>query len=214
MTDDPLGDILLCAASLGLIGIFAVALFERLVPILPSHGLYAAIGIAAAEGAWSLPAAMFASVLGSGTGAFAAYRLGLHVAAHEGLWRRIHRLLRRRDRLGRFLRSTQRRSATVPFVAQLLPAARLLPPLIAGAMPHDRRRLATATLAGLTVWNVTFIAFGFAMVRVGGTTNATAVSMTIVVLLACVLITTRLARCGCKDAATDAPCRPTFRSVR
>ncbi|WP_150131239.1 SNARE-associated domain-containing protein [Sphingobium yanoikuyae] len=104
----------------------------------------------------------------------------------------IRRLLHRRDRLGRTLRRTLHRSASLPFVAQLLPAARLFAPLIAGAMPHDWRRLAVATLAGLTVWNVSFIGLGFVMARSGGPTNATPVSMTIIVLAGCCLLGLRL----------------------
>lgn len=196
MPDDPLGALLLIVAPIGLAGVFVLALLERIVPILPSHGLYAAIGIAAAEGTWWLPAAMIASVMGSGTGALAAYRVGTRIAADERTATGMRRLLHRRDRVGRYLRSTRRHSASLPFVAQLLPAARLLAPMIAGAMPHDRRRLAIATLAGLTVWNVTFIALGFVMGRFGGATNATAVSMTIVALAACFLVALRLsARC-------------------
>ncbi|GGE85482.1 DedA family protein [Sphingomonas prati] len=194
MTDDPLGNILLFAAPLGIAGVFLMALFERIVPVLPSHGLYAAIGVAAAEGAWGLPAAIILSVLGSGAGAFATYRLGIRLAAGEGRAIRIRRLLRRRDRLGRYLRGLQRRSGALPFVAQLLPAARLVAPLIAGATPHDWRRLSVATLAGLTVWNTTFIAIGFVMVQLGGPTNATVVSATILALLAGFFIVTRLAR--------------------
>jgi membrane protein DedA with SNARE-associated domain len=185
MLEDPLGALLLLAAPIGFAGVFVLALLERIVPILPSHGLYAAIGIAAAEGSWDLPAAMIASVLGSGTGAFAAYRVGARIAADERRAMGIRRLLRRRDRLGRYLRSTQHRSASLAFVAQLLPAARLFAPLIAGAIPHDWRRLVIATLAGLTVWNVTFIALGFVMARLAGQSNATAVSVTILALAGC-----------------------------
>jgi len=192
MLEDPLGALLLVAAPIGFAGVFVLALLERIVPILPSHGLYAAIGIAAAEGSWNLPAAMIASVLGSGTGAFAAYRVGARIAADERRAMGIRRLLRRRDRLGRYLRRTLRRGTSLPFVAQLLPAARLFAPLIAGAMPHDWRRLGIATLAGLTVWNVSFIALGFIMARSGGPTNATLASMTIVALAGCLFVALRL----------------------
>jgi membrane protein DedA with SNARE-associated domain len=210
MTDDPLGDILLFAAPLGLAGVFLMALFERIVPVLPSHGLYAAIGVAAAEGAWGLPAAIVLSVLGSGAGAFAAYRVGILIAAGEGRAMRIRRLLRRRGRLGGYLRSIQRRSDALPFVAQLLPAARLVAPLIAGAAPHDWRRLSTATLGGLTVWNTTFIAIGFVMVQLGGPTNATVVSAAILALLAGCFVVSRLARHrGTTPAATSAVYRST-----
>lgn len=194
MTDDPLGNILLFVAPVGLAGVFLMALLERIVPVLPSYGLYAAIGVAAAEGAWGLPAAIIMSVLGSGAGAFATYRVGIRIAAGEGRAVRIRRLLRRRGRLGRYLRAMQRRSGTLPFVAQLLPAARLVAPFVAGATLHDWRRLSIATLAGLTVWNTTFIAIGFVMVRLGGQTNVTVVSATILALLAGFFVVMRLAR--------------------
>lgn len=208
MTDDPLGDILLFAAPLGLAGVFLMALLERIVPILPSHGLYAAIGVAAAEGAWGLPAAIIMSVLGSGGGAFATYRVGIRIAAGKGRAMRIRGLLRRRDRLGRYLRGMQRRSSALPFVAQLLPAARLVAPLIAGATPHDWRRLSIATLAGLAVWNTTFIAIGFVMVQLGGPKNATVVSATILALLAGFFVVTRLTR---YRRIRPAPTSPAYR---
>jgi len=89
MLDDPLGALVLLAAPIGFAGVFVLAFLGRIVPILPSHGLFAAIGIAAAEGSWGLTAAMIASILGSGTGAFAA----LHRASgHRAIPRRPFRL--------------------------------------------------------------------------------------------------------------------------
>lgn len=186
MSSDPLGALLLIAAPMGIAGVFALALVERLVPVLPSPGLLAAIGIAAAEGHWWLPAALVASVLGSGTGALVAYILGLAIGA--GGSRRFRWVLHRRDRWGRYLRGLRRAGPALPFVAQLLPASRLLAPLLAGAMPHDRRRLAIGTVAGLTVWNVTFIGLGYALERLGGPANATAISVAILGLFGCLAL--------------------------
>jgi membrane protein DedA with SNARE-associated domain len=76
MNLDPIGTALLFVAPLGITGVFALALFERLVPVLPSSGLFAAIGVAAAEGLWCLPTAVIASVLGGGTAAYGTYRFG------------------------------------------------------------------------------------------------------------------------------------------
>lgn len=55
MITDPLGAALLFAAPLGVAGVFMLALAERLMPVIPSTGLYVAIGVASAKGLWCLP---------------------------------------------------------------------------------------------------------------------------------------------------------------
>ena len=185
---DPLGEALLIIAPLGLAGIFVITLVERLMPLLPSQGLFAAMGVAAAEGVWCLPTAIAASVVGGGTGAFAVYSFGVRVAVRKTGGGRIQRLLHRRDRLGRYLRKTRRSSTSLPFIAQLLPGARVLAPMVAGTMLHDRRRLATSVLAGLAVWNTTFMTLGYAMVRLTGSSNATLITLGFGFLLGAALL--------------------------
>lgn len=190
---DPLGDALLIIAPLGLAGIIMVTLFERIVPLFPSQAVLAAIGVAAADGLWCLPTAMAASVVGGGTGALAAYGFGVSLAARGARSSRMQRLLYRRDRIGRYLRKTRRSSTSLPFLAQLLPGARVLAPLVAGTMLHDRRRLAISVLAGLAVWNMTFMSLGYAMVRLTGSTNATTITLGFGFLLGTVLLSKLLA---------------------
>lgn len=192
MTGDPLGDILLLAVPLGVAGVFILALFERMMPLLPSPGLFAAIGIAAAEGSWCLHAAIVASVMGSGSGALAAYGFGRGIVALQGQADRIRCLLRRRDRIGTYLRRARLSGAALPFAAQLVPAARLAAPVVAGAVRQNPRFLALATLAGLTVWNVTFIASGYALAQLGGAANVTAASLLIVSLFVGCYVALRL----------------------
>lgn len=182
--EDPVGTALMLAASIGVAGAFLLALFERLVPILPSAGVFAAIGVASAEGLWCLPVAAVASVLGSSTGAYGTYELGA-VVHRRGKGARLVRVLRRRDRWGRMVRASCRGAAALPFTAQLLPAARILVPLFAAAARHDRRRFLLATGIGLTLWNVTFIGIGYAVAWMGGTGNLTAVSLAMLVPAAC-----------------------------
>ena len=177
MGGDPLGEALLIIAPLGLAGIFVVTLLERLIPLLPSQGIFAAIGVAAANGLWCLPTAMLASVIGGSAGVLATYRVGVSVAARGAASGRIQRVLHRRDATGRYLRKIRRSSITLPFTAQLIPGARLLAPLVAGTMVHDRRKLALSVLAGLAVWNMAFMSLGFLMVRVTGSSNATFVTL-------------------------------------
>jgi membrane protein DedA with SNARE-associated domain len=190
---DPLGAALLLIAPLGLAGIFVVTLVERMVPLLPSQGIFAAIGVAAADGLWCLPTAIAASIVGGGTGAFVAYSFGVSVAARGAGGGRLQRILHRRDRLGRYLRKTRRSSTALPFLAQLLPGARLLAPMVAGTMLHDRRRLAISVLAGLAVWNITFMSLGYGMVRLTGSSNATSITLGFGLLVGAVLLSRPLA---------------------
>jgi phospholipid N-methyltransferase/membrane protein DedA with SNARE-associated domain len=188
---DPLGAALLIAVPFGVLGVFVLALAERLLPVLPSYGLFTAIGVASAEGDWWFPTAVVASVLGSGMGVLGAYRIGSAAAAQGG--RRLRRLLRRRDRFGRILRTARQMGAAQPFTTQLVPATRILAPLVGGAVGRDRRRYLLRALAGLTVWNVTFIALGFLIVRLGGPSNATTISITLVGTAATLALAMRLA---------------------
>ncbi len=202
---DPLGAALLIIAPLGLGGVVVITLVERMMPLLPSQGLFAAIGVAAADGVWCLPTAIAASVVGGGTGAFAVYSFGVRVAARDAGGGRIERLLRRRDRLGRYLRKTRRSSTALPFIAQLLPGARVLAPMVAGTMLHDRRRLATSVLAGLAVWNMTFMTLGYAMVRLTGSSNATLITLGFGALLGAALLSRPVAVRALDVARSVAP---------
>lgn len=190
---DPVGTALLIIAPLGLAGVFAIALLERVVPLLPSQGIFAAIGVAAADGLWCLSAAMAASIIGGGLGALATYTFGVGLAVRGTRSHRLRDLLRRRGRLGRYLRKTRRSSALLPFTAQLLPGARLFAPLIAGTMLHDRRKLVAPVLAGLAVWNMTFISLGFALMRLTGSSNATLVTLSFGLLVGAVVLLKPLA---------------------
>jgi phospholipid N-methyltransferase/membrane protein DedA with SNARE-associated domain len=191
---DPIGVALLIAAPLGVIGVFVLAFAERLLPLLPSYGLFTAIGVATAEGVWWFPTALVASVVGSGTGVLGAYRIG-SAAGAKGC-PRLRRLLRRRDLFGRMLRTVRQAGSALPFTAQLLPATRILAPLVGGAVDRDRRRYLLRATAGLTVWNLAAIALGCVIVRFGGSSNATAISITLVTIIAAVALVVRLAPGG------------------
>jgi membrane protein DedA with SNARE-associated domain len=179
---DPIGAALLMAAPLGLLGLFVLMLVERLAPLLPSAGLLTAVGVAAADGWWCLPLAIGVSILGSAAGALAAYRAGS--IARRLRPPALRRALLRRDRIGGWLRAARRGGAALPFTAQLVPATRIAAPFVAAIVPHDRRRFLVATAAGLTVWNMAFIALGYGVVRLGGSINATIVGLVLPLLAA------------------------------
>ncbi|WP_206610270.1 hypothetical protein [Croceibacterium ferulae] len=174
---DPVGTALLLVAPMGIAGVFVLSLMERVVPILPSQGLFAAFGIAAAEGLWCLSTALSLSVAGSSLGAAGSYAAGLAVTRVGGTG--LQPLMRRRDRWGRWLRAARRGGSGLPFTTQMLPTVRLLAPLIGGAMRADPRRFLPRMLGGLAVWNGAFIALGYLLARLGGGS----INLTLVCLL-------------------------------
>lgn len=187
---DPVGTALLLVAPMGIAGVFVLSLMERVVPILPSQGLFAAVGIAAAEGLWCLSTALSLSVAGSSLGAAGSYAAGLAVTRVGGAG--LHPLMRRRDRWGRWLRAARRGGSGLPFTTQMLPTVRLLAPLIGGAMRADPRRFLPRMLAGLAVWNAAFIALGYLLARLGGgSINLTLVCLILAAGTGCVLLLRR-----------------------
>jgi membrane protein DedA with SNARE-associated domain len=190
--NDPVGAALLFIAPLGVLGVFVLALTERLVPVLPSGGLFMAIGVAAAEGLWSFPMALLASVIGGASGAAGTFQIGAIAGRlHRN---RLRRLLRRRGRLGETIRQACRQAAVLPFAAQLVPATRTLAPLAAGVIQREPNGFLLATAAGLTLWNLAFITAGFVLVRLGAPANATVISLALSGLTVLALIGGRFVR--------------------
>ena len=72
---DPLGSFIEWAAPVGIAGLFAIGAMERVVPVLPSYGLLAAIGIGASDSLWPAPLAILAVTSGSTAACLACYAL-------------------------------------------------------------------------------------------------------------------------------------------
>lgn len=162
IASDSLAAAITLVGTAGVSGVFLLALGERLFPLLPSAGLFTAIGAASATGLWCLPAAAVMSVLGSAAGVVSTYYFGTIIRSRLS-GPRLRRSMRRRDRRGRMLRSARRSAVALPFTSQLVPTVRNLAPFFAGAVPHDRMRYMVATSAGLAAWNITFIALGYGL---------------------------------------------------
>ncbi|WP_226574016.1 DedA family protein [Acuticoccus sediminis] len=73
---DPVETLIPWTAAYGPAAPAAVAFIERLVPVLPSYAVLVVIGIAAAEGHFSLPAALLLSTVGTVLGCLPLYALG------------------------------------------------------------------------------------------------------------------------------------------
>lgn len=186
MTEDPLSALIAWAGACGVVGLLAITLLERLVPVLPSYGLLVAIGIAAAGGAWSVPAALVASTVGGFGGCFAFYILAATLGEARSMvvvrWTaRVFGVSPSRvDRLTGYFRTHQ---AVLAFGSQLVPTVRLVAPAIAGLLRAEAKKFAVASVCGIALWNGVFIAVGYAAAFVAATTNVSALALWILVIV-------------------------------
>jgi membrane protein DedA with SNARE-associated domain len=186
MTLDPLAALLSWGAACGIGALLMVTLLERLVPILPSYGLLVAIGIAAAQGVWSVPTAFTVSVAGSFVGCLAFYALAgaLGEARSAGVVRWTGRLAglspSRLDGITRYFRHHQ---AALAFGAQLVPTVRLVAPAIAGLLRAETKWFAVASACGIALWNGIFIGIGYAAASMSAAANASLLAFSVVVVL-------------------------------
>lgn len=185
---DPVGTVMAWISAYGLIGLFVVALSERFVPVMPSYGFLLAVGIAAADGAWSLPAAFLATAAGSLFGCAACFFL---VRALGDAWSR--RLLYRAgrvfgmpgERIERWIAVFQRNQRTLAISVQLVPTIRLFAPAFAALMRADARTFLTASAAGIAIWTALFIGVGVVASQSLPTANTTVLAMS---ALGCLLL--------------------------
>jgi membrane protein DedA with SNARE-associated domain len=186
MTADPLSALISWAAAGGVAGLLGVALLERLVPILPSYGLLVAIGVAAAGGAWSVPAALLASTVGGFVGCFVFYALAVALGESRSIvvvrWtaRLIGVSPSRVDRLTGHFRTHQ---GALAFGSQLVPTVRLVAPAVAGLLRAEVKRFAVASVCGIALWNGVFIVVGYAAAFATATTNVSALTLWILAIL-------------------------------
>jgi membrane protein DedA with SNARE-associated domain len=183
---DPLSSLIEWISLYGVIGLLALGIFERFVPIVPSYGVLVAIGIAADERVWSIWTAVFGSVAGSLFGSLAMYWLTLHLSEE-----RVHRMLLwvgrmtgiSAPRIERSIVLFREHQRVLSFGMQLVPSIRLVSPLIAGMFRADANAFAIATLLGILSWNGLFIAVGYIASNVSVQTNASTLALQVVVVL-------------------------------
>lgn len=183
---DPLGALIDWVALYGVLGLIAVGVAERFVPILPSYGVLVAIGIAAAGGMWSIPAALAATVVGNLAGCLLLYAVALalgEVRATRLLGWIGHLAGMSAARVDSMASSFHSRQRLLAFGAQLVPGVRLISPVIAGVFRADAKVFTIATMAGIVVWNGLFISVGHVAGGMVPSANASAVAIKILIVL-------------------------------
>jgi membrane protein DedA with SNARE-associated domain len=138
--------------SCGLAGAFLVASIEKLLPIIPSVGLYLILGILS-DGR---PAAFLALILVTATGSTIGSLCWYGIARAAGIygWHdRRNRLLERYDRSARPVTGLAGSNAAGVAAVQLLPVARAYTGLLYGSSGVGVIRFALSTFVGCCVWN-------------------------------------------------------------
>jgi membrane protein DedA with SNARE-associated domain len=182
---DPLGTLIPWIAAIGILGLVGVTFLERLVPILPSTALLVALGVAVAEGHWSLHLALWSSTAGSLLGCLSFYGVGLALGETRSLavLERTARFLGvSQSQLGRLIISFRRHEKALAFGSQLIPSVRLIAPGIAGLLRAQPRNFFVATIFGVTLWNSLLIGVGYAGALMDNSANPSAVAAKVVLV--------------------------------
>src|SRR5262245_13519622 len=186
---DPLRNLIPWIAASGILGLLGIAFIERLVPILPSTALLVGLGVAVAEGHWSLHVALWSSTVGSLLGCLSLYGVGLALGeAHSlAMLKRTVRFLGVSEaQFGRLIVSFHRHEKVLAFGSQLIPSVRLIASGIAGLLRAEPRNFLVSTIFGVTLWNSLLISVGYAGALMDNGASPSAVAVKLVfTLLAC-----------------------------
>jgi membrane protein DedA with SNARE-associated domain len=146
----------------GLCGVMLVAMLEKLVPVVPSAGIYLFFGLTAGSEFSAVIPLVIISAFGSMAGSLCWYYLARFSGASPGLrslsaW--LGRFTVARRASGWYAESMTRMA-----LVQLVPAARVYSGLASSVVSIDAIRFAVATFIGCLIWNGALISAGW-MVR-------------------------------------------------
>lgn len=177
---DPLAALIPWIAMCGALSLAVASFVERLIPVLPSYVLLVVVGIAAADGHFSLPMALGLTLLGSVLGCLPFYALGVAVGEHRS--RRLFEWSVRlagvsSTRFDRWVSRFRANEQSIALGAQMVPTVRLIAPGIAGLLRTNFWRFVGATTIGAALWNGVFISVGYAAALGTDDPNASALAL-------------------------------------
>lgn len=157
-------------AAYGIVGAALLALGERLVPVVPSYGLFIFLGSYMVERPIDLIPLIVATTLASTLGAVCWYGLGyaLGEARTHALVRRFGRYVWLREKLYLSLAGRYSRNAFVAtFIGQTIPVVRVYLSLPAGILALPLATFTLAVLAGSAIWVGGFTTLGYGLHALG-----------------------------------------------
>ena len=191
MNFDPVSTITAWLSAYGLIALFAITFAERFVPVIPSYGLLLAVGIAAAEGTWSLSIAFLVTVTGNTLGATLCFYIfrGLSELRSRRLLNKLGRLFgMSADRITQWVASFWRHQTVLAFALQLVPTVRLFAPAFAALLRCHSGSFLLASAAGVVIWNGLFISIGYFASHWSAAENTTVLTLVALGFLLCLEI--------------------------
>lgn len=191
MNFDPVSTMTAWLSAYGLIALFAINFAERFVPIVPSYGLLLAVGIAAAEGTWSLSIAFLVTVTGNTLGATVFFYIfrGLGESRSMRFLNRLGRLFRMpHSRITQWITSFQRNQIVLAFALQLVPTIRLFAPAFAALFRGNPGGFLMASAAGIVIWNGLLICTGYLASYWSAAENTTVLVLVVLGFLLCLEI--------------------------
>lgn len=150
----------------GLFGVALLALLERLVPVVPSYGLFLMLGSSMAATPADLAALIAAATLGSTLGGLCWYGIGyvLGEARTHQFVRRFGRYVWLTEELYLSLASRYSRNAFIAtFIGQTVPVVRVYLSLPAGILALPLATFTLAVLAGTLIWVGGFTTLGYGL---------------------------------------------------
>ena len=153
-------------ADLGLLGIGAIAVADKIVPMLPSYLTFVVVGMLTVSGNGDLVLTIVACTVGSTLGSMGWYALGRHLGAArcEAFVLRFGRYaLLNGARYRRIMDAYGRNQFWVTVVSQTIPAVRVYAALPAGVLAFSPRAFLSATCLGALAWNTALLVLGYLM---------------------------------------------------
>jgi len=157
---------LLDLAAYGIVGAALLALAERLIPVVPSYGLFIFLGSSLVETPIDLIPLIVATTLASTLGGVCWYGLGyaLGEARTHALVRRFGRYVWLSEKLYLSLADRYSRNAFIAtFIGQTIPVVRVYLSLPAGILALPLGTFTLAVLAGSAIWVGGFTTLGYGL---------------------------------------------------
>jgi membrane protein DedA with SNARE-associated domain len=150
----------------GPFGIGAVALVEKMFPVVPSYVVLILLGITAVPGQGDLVLAVIATTVGSTIGALWWYGLGLVLGSKriEAVVERFGRFVFLKPSLYQKMAGAYRRNHFwVTVAGQTIPVVRVYLSIPAGVLGLAVVNFVVATLLGSLIWNAPLLTLGYVL---------------------------------------------------
>lgn len=163
-----LSGILSDLAAWGIFGFALCSAIEKLVPVIPSVGMFLMLGMLGVGRPGDLPVAIAITAAGSTAGSLFWYGVGrwLGPARGDALVSKMGRRLDIKEEWYlRLKRSYHRNLIWVTFFGQLVPVVRAYMAFPAGVLAVPASGFAIATFFGAVIWNTPFLVSGYLLRR-------------------------------------------------